>query len=68
MKKVINVVFNVVIPIIVGYAIFGILLSIFRDIPTIGHSVTNLWYVPFSILTLYMGYTSVKDYRLAKTR
>lgn len=64
MKTVLNILFNIVIPVVVGYVVFGVLLSLFTKIPEIGLMVSNVWYLPFTILTVYMIYTVLRDFRI----
>lgn len=64
MKTVLNILFNIVIPVVVGYAVFGVLLSLFTKIPEIGLMVSNVWYLPFTILTVYMIYDVLRDFRI----
>lgn len=66
MKTALNIIFNIVIPVVVGYAVFGVLLSLFVKIPEIGLIVANVWYLPFTILTIYMGYEVLKDFHIAQ--
>lgn len=63
MKKVI---LSNIFPIFVGYSVFAILLSIFSKVPNYGQQIVNIWYIPFIILTGYISYTILKDYRLIK--
>jgi len=57
--------FNI-FPISVGYSVFAILLAIFSKIPGYGQQILNIWYIPFSIFTMYVFYIILKDYRLMK--
>jgi len=55
-----------IFPITVGYSVFAILLTIFTNVPKVGQQIQNIWYIPFSIFTLYVFYIILKDYRLIK--
>lgn len=55
-----------ILPIVTGYGVFAILLSLFSKVPGVGQQIVNLWYIPFSIISFYMFYTALKDFRSAK--
>ncbi|XOQ17883.1 MAG: hypothetical protein ACFWUA_05160 [Sporanaerobacter sp.] len=65
MKKFFYLLINI-LPIVVGYGVFAILLIIFGRIPSVGQSILKLWYIPFTILTTYMCYIILKDFRSTK--
>jgi len=62
MKKILCFLINI-LPVLVGYSVFAILLAIFANIPGIGRQIANLWYIPFGIISIYMFYTGLKDFR-----
>ena len=53
-----------VFPAFVGYSIFAILLATFSKIPNVGQQILNIWYIPFSIFTMYVFFKIWKEYRL----
>jgi hypothetical protein len=57
-----------IFPISVGYSVFAILLAIFSKIPGYGQQILNIWYIPFSIFTMYVFFIIWKDYRLIKAK
>ena len=65
MKKFLNILIQIV-PVLCGYAVYGILYSLVTRIPTIGDIIASLWYVPFSVVTVYMAYQVAKDVRLSQ--
>jgi len=65
MKKILCFLINI-LPVFVGYGVFAILLAIFTKIPSLGQQILNLWYIPFAIISFYMFYTALKDFRSAK--
>ncbi len=54
------------LPAIVGYGVFVILLNIFTKVSIVGQQIMNVWYIPFAIISFYMIYTAFKDFRSAK--
>lgn len=65
MKKILYFLISI-LPIITGYGVFAILLSLFSKVPGVGQQIVNIWYIPFSIFTMYVFYIILKDYRLMK--
>lgn len=65
MKKNTNLLINI-FPLFIAYSVFAILLAIFAKIPSVGQQILNLWYIPFTIISFYMFYTVLKDFRSAK--
>lgn len=65
MKKFLNILIQIV-PVLVGYAVYGILYMLVTQIPTIGDIIASLWYVPFGVVTVYMAYQVAKDVRLSQ--
>lgn len=59
-------IFIKIAPVLVGYAVYGILYMLVTRIPTIGDIIASLWYVPFGVVTVYMAYQVAKDVRLSQ--
>jgi hypothetical protein len=61
-----NFILSNIFPIIAGYGVFYILLTIMKQFPVVGQEVLKLWFIPFSVLTVYIIYSIRKDYKLLK--
>lgn len=67
MNKVLYALFNIVIPTLISYSVFYVLFIIFKQIPKVGLLISKLGFIPFLILTAYIGYSIYKqDYKLIK--
>lgn len=67
MNKVLYALFNIVIPTLISYSVFYVLFITFKQIPKVGLLISKLGFIPFLILTAYIGYSIYKqDYKLIK--
>ena len=50
---ILSIILSNAFPIIVGYSVFYILLTVIKQVPAVGQEVLKLWFIPFSVLTAY---------------
>ena len=65
MKKIINIVLEL-ITIIVPFAVFYELVKLFSKVDGMEQMVQSTWWIPFSILTVYMVIQTIKEHKTVK--
>lgn len=67
-RKLLLNIFLKIFSIATAYGVFYILLSVIKQVPEVGQKVYEIWYIPFFIVTSYLVYSTVKDYKLSRQK
>lgn len=66
-KLILNIFLNI-FPFASAYGVFYILLAIIKQVPVVGQKVSEIWYIPFFIVTSYLVYSTIKEYKLLRQK